>query len=343
MSDLWSSISLKGLYLKNRLVMPPMALDIASESGEVTEKIIEHYRSRAKMGDAKQSPGLIIVEHTYVSPEGIAHPNQLGIYDDFLIPGLQRLVEAIHETGVPVGIQLSHAGARGLKQSQGPSSIPLPFLKRFNRGGDSENAQKINIPTQLENEDISKIVKDFAQGAERAQKAGFDMIDIHGAHGYLLNQFFSPLTNHRSDGYGGHLYNRMRFPLEVFAAIRTTVGADYPIFYRLGADDRISGGNTIEDGIKAAVILEKSGVDCLDLSGGVGGYIKNGPEGFFSYMAEAVKEHTSLPVLLTGGIKTGHFANQLVSKGHADLVGVGRAILADPTWVNRAWLETGNF
>lgn len=342
-SDLRSPLEIKSLKLNNRLVMPPMALDIASENGGVTERMIQHYTSRAALDcdeEYSKGLGLIILEHSYVRKDGKVHPRQLGVYDDQCITGLTQLAQSIHQAGVPAGLQLSHAGARGLEESVGPSSIPVPFLKRFKRAGEAYGSEsQESTPRQLDKEEIFRIAAAFARGAERAKAAGFDLVEIHGAHGYLLNQFFSPLTNQRKDEYGGSLINRLRFPLEVLEAVRAAVGSDYPVFYRLGADDRMAGGNEIADGIEAAKLLEKTGADCLDLSGGLGGYIQKGPEGFFCYMADAIKPHVTVPILLTGGIKTGAFANRLVSQGHADLVGVGRAILADPNWVSQAWAQ----
>lgn len=346
MADLWTSLKIKGVYLTNRLVMPPMALDIAGESGEVTPQILRHYSERAKTSDSHKISakglGLIIVEHCYVSKAGKAHPRQLGIYDDKLIPGLTQLAEEIHGSGVAAGIQLSHAGARGFDYLVGPSAIPVPFLKRFS-GADSLDksyGRPVEIPEPMSKRDIQMLVDDFAFGATCAKTAGFDLVEIHGAHGYLLNQFFSPLTNHRNDAYGGSIMNRLRLSLEVLEAVRSAVGPNYPIFYRHGADDRIPGGYGIEDGARAAEFLEKAGVDCLDLSGGIGGYLRIGPEGYFCYMAEAIKEVTSVPILLTGGIKRASFANRIISEGHADLIGVGRAMLTDPDWISKAWEES---
>ncbi len=338
MSDLRSSLEIKGLTLQNRLVMPPMALDIAGETGHVTDRIKEHYKARADVGTESGKLGLIIVEHSYVSLDGIVHPCQLGVYDDDCIPGLKQLVQTIHQAGVAAGLQISHAGARGLNDPVAPSRIATPFLKRFKRAED-KNENQADPPRQLEREEIRRIAEDFARGAKRAKDAGFDMVEIHGAHGYLLNQFLSPLTNQRKDDYGGSFINRMRFSLEVLEGVRAAVGPDYPVFFRLGADDRMTGGNTIADGTEIAMILAGAGVDCLDVSGGLGGYIQKGPEGFFCYMADAIKPHVDIPVLLTGGIKTGAYANRLICEGHADLAGVGRAILADPKWINRAWTQ----
>lgn len=220
-------------------MLPPMALDIATKKGEVTDRLIQHYRLRSR------GPGLVIVEHSYVNPEGRAHPHQLGIYSDTLIDGLKRLAAEIHREGTPVGIQISHAGMRAMRSPSGPSHIRSQYLLRF--GETNENFNR-GLSRKLGPVNIKKIISDFAQAALRAQKAGFDFVEIHGAHGYLLNQFYSPLTNFRHDEYGGGLLQRLRLSLEVIRAVRSAVGEDMPIFYRLGADDRLPGGNTIDDG-----------------------------------------------------------------------------------------------
>lgn len=313
--------------------MPPMALDIATEQGAITHKIIEHYRMHAR------GLGMMIVEHSYINPEGKAHPRQLGIYDDSLISGLEHLAAEIHAQGVTVGIQISHAGARALDFPTGPSSIQSQYLTRF---GDKDKKSYRVLPKKLDNNSINDIVMDFARAARRAQKAGFDFVEIHGAHGYLLNQFYSPLTNIRHDDYGGTLERRLAFPIEVVKKVRRTVGKTMPIFYRLGADDRLPGGITLEDSIIAAQALEAAGVDCLDLSGGISGYLKSGPEGFFTYMGEAIKPHVKIPVIVTGGIKTGNKANEVVAKGAADFVGVGRALLKENEWAYKEWIKMGS-
>ncbi|WP_434510769.1 NADH:flavin oxidoreductase [Desulfitobacterium sp. AusDCA] len=324
---MFSDLKIKNLTFKNRIVLPPMALDIASEKGEVTAKLIEHYRLRS------QGIGLIIVEHSYVSRNGKAHPCQLGIYDDELIKGLEHLAREIHREGTPVGIQISHAGGRALMSPCGPSGTLSKYLSRFGQKESVKGSKK------LSKESLRRIVNDFAQAARRAQLAGFDFVEIHGAHGYLLNQFYSPLTNLRRDEYGGTLEKRLRFPIEVIKAVRGAIGENMPIFYRLGADDRLAGGNSIEDSIIAARLLQDAGVDCLDLSGGICGYLKNGPEGFFAYMGKAIKPILDIPVMVTGGIKTGIKANEIIADHSADLVGVGRTLLQDSEWVSKERLK----
>lgn len=330
MIPLFTPLTIKNLTLKNRIVLPPMALCIATEKGKVTRRLIEHYCRHTR------GVGMIIVEHAYVSPEGKAHPKQLGIYDDHLITGLSKLAEAIHQKGVPVGIQISHAGARAMYSPCAPSNIRSRYLKRYNS---KEKTDRVICAKRIKEDDIPRLISDFARAARRGKQAGFDFVEIHGAHGYLLNQFYSPLTNIRHDDYGGTLKRRLRFPLEVVQAVRDAVGEEMPIFYRLGADDRLPYGTTVEDSVKAAVMLAEAGIDCLDLSGGIGDYFEEDEEGFFSYLAKAIKPAVDIPVMVTGGIKTGEKANELVSQGIADLVGVGRTMLKDPDWAYKEYIK----
>lgn len=371
-AHLFSPIKIRDLTLKNRIVMPPMALDIAAEEGEVTPRLVEHYTSRARghrgfklngtgaLGSTWAGVGLVIVEHAYVSPDGKAHSRQLGIYDDRLIPGLSSLAKAVHQEGAPIGIQISHAGAKAIENPKAPSSIPLPFLPQrknaflsqdnskpsgpqspdSNSPGNAEQATVGDkVPQQFTEAELMELAAQFAQAARRAQRAGFDLVEIHGAHGYLLDQFYSPLTNKRTDAYSGDLENRLRFPLQVVRAVREAVGPAFPILYRLGADDRMPGGATPEDSRQAVPLLVNAGADAIDLSGGLCGYLTHGPEGFFLYLAEAIKPVVKVPVMVTGGIKGAAFADRIIRQGLADLVGIGRALLKDPQWAQKAWKE----
>ncbi len=323
MAGLFSPLETPGLNLKNRVVMPPMANYLCAEDGGVTEPLLEHYRARAGRDIA-----LLIVEHSYVLPSGRAHKKQLGLHDDRLVPGLKRLVEEVHAGGARIGIQITHAGSNTGAEVLGeqplaPSAVPHPVR---------EGAE---IPRELSADEMATIREAFAGAAKRAVLAGFDMVEIHGAHGYLLNQFFSPLTNKRSDQYGGGLENRMRFPLEVVAAVRRAVGSDFCLFYRFGADDRLPGGVTPEEAQKAVPFLTEAGINVLDLSGGLCGPRKTG-RGFFNYLAEALKPVARIPVLVTGGLEDPLLADSVIRNGTADLVGIGRALLADPDWAVKA-------
>lgn len=312
----------KKLNLNNRLVMPPMVSATAVDSS-VNEEFIAHYEKRAKGGYI----GLIIIEHASISRDGITSKKQIYISEDSNIEALAKLTEAVHRGGSKIAAQLNHGGAAASKKLSG-----LPTL------GPSENTY-FNPEQEMTAEDINRLTKEFARAAERAVKAGFDAVEIHAAHGYLLNQFYSPLTNKRTDEYGGSLENRIRFQLEVVKAVRAAVGEDFPLLLRLGASDYIEGGNTIADGAAAAVLLEKAGVDILDISGGICSYRVMGREnvqGYFGDSSYAIKQAVSIPLILTGGVTDINAADRLIAEGKADLIGVGRALFDDADWAKRA-------
>lgn len=323
MEGLFAPLDYRGLRLRNRIVMPPMANNMATEAGEVTREMIQHYKKRAKA-----EVGLVIVEHSYVHPLGRVNKNQLGIHGEHVLTGLRQLAHNIISGRAATGIQITHGGSAVASAVNGeaavaPSPIPHP------RGEE--------VPRELSQAEMAEIRQAFAMAARRAKLAGFNMVEIHGAHGYLLNQFYSPLTNHRSDDYGGSRENRLRFPLEVVRAVREAVGREFPVFYRLGADDGQPGGLTVDDARFAAPRLVDAGVDVLDISGGLMGSRPTGAEpGYFVPLAVAVKEVVKVPVLVTGGITDPLFAEQLIREGKADLVGIGRALLQDPNWAIKA-------
>ncbi|NLO89331.1 MAG: NADH:flavin oxidoreductase [Clostridia bacterium] len=321
---LFSPITIRNVELPNRIVMPPMATNLASEDGKVTPELIEHYTLRARA-----LVGLIIVEHAYVSPLGKVSRRQLGIHSDTVIPGLKELTQSIHSAGGKVCLQISHGGSVCSKelikaQPLGSSSIKHPMGR--------------DIPKEMSEEEIKGVVSEFCRAAERAKESGFDMIEIHGAHGFLLNQFFSPLTNRRTDGYGGSRKNRLRLSIEIIQEIKSAVGEDFPVLFRLGGDDRMYGGLSVDDARWAALRLVRCGVDVIDLTGGLGGYNGQG-QGYFVYLAEAVKPVVDIPVMISGGIRDPLFANNLIEEGKVDLVGVGRALLEDPQWAEKARAE----
>lgn len=312
----------RGLELRNRIVMPPMANNLATEKGEVTREILHHYKRR------RTDVGLIIVEHSYVHPLGRVNKNQLGLHGDHVLPGLKQLVNNIVAGRTAIGIQLTHGGSAVPAEVIGqeplaPSPVAHPRLQEK--------------PRELSLAEMKEIREAFAAAARRAKTAGFHLVEIHGAHGYLLNQFYSPLTNHRQDEYGGTREKRLRFPLEVVQAVRAAVGPDFPIFYRLGSNDGFPGGLTVEDAQFAAPRLVEAGVDVLDISGGFMGSRPVGAEpGYFVPLAVAVKAVVKAPVLVAGGITDPVFADELVRDGKTDLVGIGRALLEDPDWAVKA-------
>jgi len=307
----------RGYTLRNRIVLPPMQTGRASFEGAVTNRLINFYVRRSS------HLGLPIVEHSYVSPTGKIGPKQLAIHDDSSISGFEKLANALHEVGAPAVVQISHAGGVTNKRVIGAEPAgPSPREKT----------------RMLEASEIYGIADEFALAAERAVKAGFDGVELHGAHGYLLNQFFSPLFNRREDEFGGSLEKRMRFPLLVVEKVRQRLGGRL-LLYRLGSDDLAPSGTHIEDSVAFASRLEASGVDILDVSGGMCGsepkqlrQIK----GYFVPQAQAIKSAVSVPVIGVGGITEAEYANKLVSEGKVDLVAVGRAFWSDSQWAEKA-------
>jgi len=303
--------------------MPPMANDLATTRGEVTQALIVHYTRRAV------GVGLVIVEHSYVAKDGKLSSKQLGIYDDALIKGLSNLAESIHAKGTPACMQITHAGRRANSsicgsQPVAPSAIPA--------------SESDEVPRELEKHEIEGLVKLYGEAARRACKAGFDAVEIHGAHGYLLNQFVSPLSNRRTDEYGGRFENRIGFPLEVVEEVRRVVGSDAPLLYRLGAYDGQEGGVTISECQAFARKLVEASINVVDVSGGLVGSDPVGPtsQGFFLPLAEMIKQAVEVPVIGVGGIKDPEFADEAIRQKRVDMVAVGRAILADPDWPLKA-------
>jgi len=321
MSRLLDPITIGRLRLKNRLVMPPMATGKASLTGEVTDDLVEHYVKRAA------GPGLIIVEHSYVSLRGRSSLRQLGIHDNKLVSGLAKLVGAVHDGGAAVAIQINHVGSATTSEVCG--MVPMaPSPVRNPRDG------RFDVPRAMSVKEIRDTVEAFAKAAGRAAEAGFDAVEVHGAHGFLIGQFISPLTNLRLDDYGGVLENRARFAVGVVERVREEVGRDFPVLYRLGCEDMLPGGLTLDDGKHLAKIIVDAGADVIDVSGGLGSMETPKPygEGFFVPQAEAIRRVINVPVIGVGGIKTPEFADGVVRGGRVDLVAVGRAMLLDAEW-----------
>ncbi len=292
----------------------------ASFEGAVTSRLINFYVRRSS------HTGLPIVEHTYVLPTGKIGPKQLALHEDSLIGGFKKLADALHAVGAPAILQISHAGAVTNKKAIGVEpSGPSPREKS----------------RMLDASEIFAIAEAFASAAERAVKAGFDGVELHGAHGYLLNQFYSPLFNKREDDFGVSLEGRMRFPLLVAEKVHRCLGSRL-LLYRLGSDDLAPHGTHIEDSVVFARRLESIGVDILDVSGGMCGSEPKQlrqMKGYFVPQAEAIKKSVNVPVIGVGGITTPEFADELVREGRIDLVAVGRAFWSDAEWAEKA-IET---
>lgn len=324
MEYLKQPITIKNIKIKNRLVFPPMATSRAND-GVVTKELIEYYDEKSKGG----AIGLIIIEHSYINKQGMASSKQLSISRDSDVDGLKKIVDVIHKNGSKVIAQISHAGSKSNPAITGMFSIaPSPILYH-------ESTENLPLPHEMSEQDINKVIQDFVDAALRVKQAGFDGVELHSAHGYLLNQFYSPLTNKRTDAYTGKtIEGRIRLHLQILDAIQKTIGHDFPIAIRLGADDLAEGGTTLDDSMQAAKIFEENGIDLFDISGGVNGYAvcDQNIEGFFSHLTEAMKKAVSTPIILTGGIRNIATAEALLKNEKADMIGVGRTILKDSHW-----------
>lgn len=329
MRNIDQTITINGVEIANRLVMPPMATSKSNQDGTVSQDLCDYYDEKSVGGHI----GLIITEHCYISKEGKASLGQMSIDTNCDIEGLKKLTDTIHHNDTKVFCQINHAGGATTNEITGQevlsaSSILIPRSKATQM-----------TPREMNEADIQKVIDDFTSAALRAKEAGYDGVEIHSAHGYLLNQFYSPLTNHRNDLYNGStLEGRIKLHLQVIAAVKKAVGDDYPIALRLGACDYTEGGSTIEDAVNACIAFEKQGVNLFDISGGFCGYIhpSNKEQGYFNEITQAIKEKVSVPVLLTGGIVDVQAAEQLLEEKKADLIGVGRAILKDSNWAKEA-------
>lgn len=318
-------IKVKDIDISNRLVMPPMATSKSESDGKVNKALVNYYDEKSKGGYI----GLIITEHSYISKDGMASPGQVSISRDTDVDGLKAITKVIHDNGSKVIAQISHAGSSTTEKITGLEPISASAAANTGATGKPDS-----LPREMTTADIKRVVQSFADAARRSKEAGFDGVEIHSAHGYLLNQFFSPLANKRNDEYGGSLENRIRIHLEVIKEVRKAVGEEYLVAIRLGACDYTDGGNTLEDGVTACKAFEKAGIDLLDISGGFCGITRpdHKEPGYFSELTDAIKKEVSVPVILTGGITEGEQAEKLLIDNKADLIGVGRAILKDSNW-----------
>ncbi len=319
-------IRIGGMELESRIIMPPIATYKCTDDGHVTDEVCDYYAARAK----NPNVSLIITEHNFICMQGKAKKKQMSIADDECIPRLRKLVDTIHQNGAKAVSQINHAGAAAMREASGmgaaaPSCVFLPTNPPM---GDPD------LPEELTKKQIHSVISDFAAAAARAKEAGYDGVEIHAAHAYLLNQFYSPLTNKRTDEYGGCLENRLRIHREVIRAVREAVGPGYPVFIRFGASDYMAGGSTIDDAVRAAAMFAPEGIDFIDISGGMCRYLREGHSepGYFSDVCTAIKKAVTVPVVLTGGIRTLADAESLLQAGCCDLAGVGRELLKNPEW-----------
>ena len=319
------------MYMRNRLIVGPMEKSLANLDGSLNERYIAYARQRAAGGAA-----LIQLESTYVSPEGRGNPYQVGCHGDHVIPALTRMAGEVHAHGAKLAMELHHGGRQASVAAHhrhpiAPSAIPSGMMDPG------------TVPREMTEADIRRVIGDFARAAERCLAAGVDMIHLHGAHGYLLGQFLSPQSNRRTDGYGGSLENRSRFPLEVFDAVRRVVGPDYPIGYRISAVEYVEGGLEADESARFAVMLADAGIDLIDVAGGTYesmSKIFQGPEapkGGFVAEAAAIRRAVGdrVPVSVAQRMNDPVFADQVMEREGFEYVTLARAFHADPDYVRK--------
>jgi len=334
---LFSQAKIGNLELRNRLVRSATAERLASEPvGRATPAQAGLYRQLARGG-----VGLIITGHAYVAPEGKAHPEMLSAHCDQMIPGLETLADAVHAEGGRIALQINHGGRlcdpACTPQILAPSAVPTPSG---------------NTPCEMTQAQIVAAVDAFGQAARRAQLAGMDAVQLHGAHGYLIGQFLSFHTNRRSDRWGGDFERRLRFLAAVCEAVRGQVGAGYPVLIKLGMmdnADQVPDGLTADDGVRIVARLADLGLDAVEVSGGYGGSQSDfntrlgvrskAPEAYFRTLSRRAKAATHLPVILVGGLRSRAVIDDVLAAGDADLISFCRPLIREPDLPNR--LQTG--
>jgi 2,4-dienoyl-CoA reductase-like NADH-dependent reductase (Old Yellow Enzyme family) len=336
-SALFTPISIGKAQIRNRIVMPPMTTRYATDEGFATAQAIAYYSARARGG-----VGLITVEMAAPEVAGRHRFHELGIYHDKFLPGLTDIVSAIHEEGAKASIQLGHGGSRARRavshvQPIAPSAIPTPVF---------EIEQEIAHPEAMSIQRIDETVEAFVAAARRAAQAGFDVVELHAAHGYLISQFHAPAENTRTDEYGGSLENRARFGIQILRAIKDALPT-LPVVYRLGVEDFYDGGLTAEEGYAVAVMAATAGADAISVTAGhyrsqPSGAIAIPPmayeEGLFLNLAAAVKQRVAVPVIGVGRLGDPDVAKKAIADGLVDLIAIGRPLLADAEWANKAAL-----
>lgn len=325
---LFQPVKIAKLEIKNRLSVPPMGTGFAADDGGVSQRLIKYHEQRARGGF-----GLITVEVTAIDGEhGLGSGHQLCLYDDRFIPGFRQLAETVHKYGTKLSVQLYHPGRStfpwflGGKQPVAPSEVPDPIMRQ--------------VPRALTIDEIRELAEKFAQGARRVKEAGCDAVEFHGAHGYLISQFMSAYANKRSDEYGGNFEGFLRFPLEIIRRTRELVGPDFPLLFRISADEAVPLGRTVPESIEMMKHLIEAGINAVDISIGVpesSHYTSAPPEMPEGFNADTSAKFKTLniPVLVAGRINHASIAEDIIKSGRADVVHIGRQSLADPEWPNR--------
>lgn len=331
MSKLFEESTINGMNLRNRVVRSATWEGMCEPDGRPTDRLTEFYGTLAE-GEV----GLIITGYTFVRPEGKQLPGTMGIHTDGFAAEMKQLPKVVHGAGGKICMQLVHVG--GQTDSANAGQIPLA-------PSSLETAQFAEKPQALTKEQIAEIVAAFGQGAARAKAYGFDAVQLHGAHGYLINQFLSPLTNQRTDEYGGGIENRSRFLLEVYGAVRGAVGPGYPVLIKLNCADFLDGGLQPEDALYAAKVLDQRGIDAIEVSGGTPASGDQSParakikdpsqEGYHLALAKRVKASVSCPVMVVGGMRSLGVIEKALSEDGLDYISLARPLIREPGLVKR--------
>ncbi|MBB6697851.1 FAD-dependent oxidoreductase [Clostridium algidicarnis] len=328
--NLFSKGKIGKLEIKNRIVMPAMGTSLATSTGEASDEMIRFYEERAKGG-----AGLIITEITRVDNEtGVGTPNQLCANNLNQIPRLEKLSRAVHRYDSKIFLQLHHPGRQSHSNLIDGRQIVAPSAVTSSAIGE--------LPREMTTEEVEAMVKKFVTGAKIAQMGGIDGVELHGAHGYLLGQFLSPLTNLRTDKYGGDLMGRMRILTEIIMGIKSVCGPNFPISVRIDGDEFVDGGFKLDEAIKASKYLESIGIDAINVSAGTYESVNtiiepiSYPQGWKRHLAQGIKDNVKIPVIACDVIRKPDFAESLLKEGNVDFVAVGRQLLADPEWGKKA-------
>ncbi len=335
MGELFEGIEINGMALKNRSVRSATWAGMAEQDGSCTMRLIELMEQLAR-GEV----GLIITGFAYVMPNGKVQTRQLGVHDDAMIPNLSQLTERVHAANGKIAMQIVHAGVQTVVRERkdrpvwGPSAVHDKIFKK--------------TPKAMTQREIKETVHAFARAAGRVKGAGFDAVQLHGAHGFLVSQFLSPLKNRRTDKYGGPIENRARFLFEIYRAVRKTVGKGFPVLIKLNAKDFVRGGLHERDAMFVGKKLDEMGLDAIEISGGISGGGNLGPargrirkaqdEAYFLPLAKKIKKYVSIPVILVGGIRSLKTVNSILKTAAIDLVSMSRPLIREPGLVRR-WKE----
>ncbi len=330
MSILFTPIEINGMTVPHRIMRSATCGRCAEVSGHVTDRFVRVHEELAAGG-----AGLIVTGHAYVKWNGKASVNMLGAHQDDLIPGLKRVTEAVHRYDCKIVMQLNHAGTRTSTAITGEPTVAPSSVY---------NSLYNETPRAFTSEEIEELIEAYGAAAGRALSAGFDGVQIHGAHGYLVSQFMSPLTNQRKDKWGGSLENRMRFPLELLRQIRKKVGENYPVMIKLNAEDFLEGGITVKESAQIAKALCNEGIDAIEISGGMQesrehiiktDILTETDEAYYRDNAKKLKAAINVPMMLVGGMRSPNLMEKMITGGEVDMVSLCRPFIREPGLVNR--------